>query len=114
MGRDAIAFEVPRYDDPHRSKPGAFYFVYTSSHPRGDESSIEARANSAAGICHACPCGCGVATILFFRGRGINGADEWDVTGSWPAATLSPSIGIGDRPNWHWHGYLHGGVFVER
>jgi hypothetical protein len=86
--------------------------VYTSKFPRG--ASDETRASDSAGICHACPCGCGVATILFFRGRGVNGADEWDVTGEWPKVTLKPSIGIGVLPSWHWHGYLENGVFVEK
>lgn len=85
---------------------GEFYFIH--------------RDGLRVGIIHACPCGCGGRSAIFFRGLG-SGQQEWDVSGSWPEVTLSPSIGIrydgnGNSPGagqYHWHGYLKGGVFEK-
>ena len=50
-------------------------------------------------------------------GKADAGGPEWDVTGAWPKVTLSPSIGFakdGATGQFHWHGYLEDGMFVER
>lgn len=110
MGHDARAFEVPDHDDPRRKLPGAYWFAYFNA---------EGFTEEPVGIIHACPCGCGVPTLLFFRGKSKGMGDEWDVSGQWPNVTLKPSIGVNKalkNPNgsYHWHGYLENGVFVER
>ncbi len=101
MGRDAVAFEAPR----ECRDAGAYRFIRFAD----DETP--------SGIIHACPCGCGGATALYFRGRNRNGGQEWSVVGTWPKVTLSPSIGIPPKDaqgRYHWHGFLENGVFVER
>lgn len=86
--------------------PGECYFLFHADEPEPRQP---------AGIVHACPCGCGARSAIWFRGRG-RGRAEWDVVGDWPKVTLRPSIGI--KPvidgRYHWHGYLEAGVFVER
>lgn len=105
--RDARAFEVTG-DDPREKQaaPGAYKFMYSADGQRK------------IGIIHACPCGCGGRSAMWFEGMGQYhaGGPEWKVTGEWPNVTLSPSIGIGRKPEggYHWHGYLENGVFVER
>lgn len=114
MARDATAFEVPNSEHPDAKKPGAYHFLLAP------EGLSNVAAGERMGIVHACPCGCGGLTALWFRGKGPINADAWDVTGEWPNVTLSPSIGVkydgaGNGPtHYHWHGYLENGVFVER
>jgi len=100
--RNAVAFEVSGYDDPKAREPGAYWFV---TGPNGKEK---------AGIVHTCPCGCGLHGTLMFRDSGSQYA-EWDLTGEWPKATATPSIGfkriVGG--GYHWHGFLRAGVFEE-
>ena len=105
MGRDAKAFQVT-HEFGAAMPAGAYYFTY-----RHD---TEPRAPI--GIIHGCPCGCGTANGLFFKGLGLDGHDEWTVEGEWPNVTLKPSIGIGKQPGggYHWHGFLENGIFVER
>lgn len=107
MSRNAVAFEVDPSELKHGkpNPPGAFCFYVVN----GERIGIE----------HACPCGCGGLTALWFRGKGPVGRDAWDVSGDWPKVTLSPSIGVkydgqGNGPtHFHWHGYLRNGVFEE-
>lgn len=111
MPKNAVAFEVQE-GTPEAHKPGAYYF-FSYKHPNTKQNY--------AGVVHACPCGCGGQTLLWFRGKGPEGRDQWDVTGEWPLVTLSPSIGVkydgaGNGPMtspYHWHGYLRNGVFEE-
>lgn len=108
MPRNAPAVQVEPPDDDHLA-PGEFYFVHH------DDSGLPT------GIIHSCPCGCGGRSALFFAGRTGGRQQEWTVTGDWPKATLTPSIGIkydaaGNRPEgggFHWHGFLRAGVFEE-
>lgn len=101
MARNAMAFMID-HDDGRRYEAGACRFVYRD----GVEGPV--------GIIHGCPCGCGSASAMFFKGRGA-GRPEWDVEGEWPKVTLSPSIGIRKDSSgaFHWHGYLRAGVFEE-
>jgi hypothetical protein len=110
MARNAVAFEVAASELKHgKPNPAGAYCFYVVAGER-------------VGIEHACPCGCGGLTALWFRGKGPVGRDAWDVAGEWPKVTLSPSIGVksdgaGNGPftsPYHWHGYLENGVFVER
>lgn len=113
MSRNATAFEVPNSEHPDARKPGAYSFIVAHGQWR---SAVDGER---IGITHACPCGCGGLTALWFRGKGPINSNAWDVTGEWPKATLSPSIGVkydgaGNGPtNFHWHGYLRAGVFEE-
>lgn len=102
MARNATAFMVAG-DDPRRTEPGACQFIRTF----GTEDRI--------GIIHACPCGCGGRSAMYFRGKG-GGSQEWDVEGEWPNVTCKPSVGIKPITNgaYHWHGFLKKGVFVEK
>lgn len=99
------AFEVPNLDHPDARKPGAYCFKHD-------------REGRETGIVHACPCGCAGLSSMNFRGYG-QGAPEWDVQGEWPNATCLPSIGVkydgrtGERHEYHWHGYLERGWFVN-
>lgn len=120
MARNAVAFEVPNGSHPDARKPGAFYFMYRWTEV--DEiTEGRKQTDERLGIIHACPCGCGGKGAIWFRGKSMNGSGsnpdaEWDVTGEWPKATLSPSIGFGrlkDGGGYHWHGYLRDGVFEE-
>ena len=99
--RNAKAYEVDNIN--HILPAGAYYFLCSFDSP-----------NKPIGIIHGCPCGCGRASSLFFKGLG-SGKPEWDVKGEWPNVTLSPSIGIGipKENGFHWHGYLRNGVFEE-
>jgi len=102
MKRNAPAKEVPSTDDIKNA--GEFCFIVHLDAP-----------DVHAGIIHACPCGCGAQSTSWFKGHG-RGRPEWDVTGEWPNATLSPSIGIRTWTTpggYHWHGYLRNGVFEE-
>lgn len=102
MPRNADAFEAVNKDD--RIKPGAYTFMIN-------------QAGKKMGILHACPCGCGSRSAMWFRGMADAGGPEWDVAGEWPKVTLSPSIGIKDSNpagGYHWHGFLENGVFVEK
>lgn len=103
MARNATAFEVAESDEQRNRKPGAYRFMQNE-------------LGEKVGIIHACPCGCGGRSGILFRGKGVDGHQEWDVVGEWPQVTLSPSIGIKPIENgkYHWHGYLENGVFVER
>lgn len=106
MGRDAKAFEVPQWDrgGDNIKKAGAYQFMV--SHQTGERL----------GIRHSCPCGCGSQSAMWFTGKAISPDHEWEVVGEWPNVTLSPSIGIrGPVPGqFHWHGYLENGIWVER
>lgn len=101
--RNAVAFEVTGGGDARAREPGAYSFMIV------DGVRI--------GITHACPCGCGMISAMWFEGSAHlhAGGPEWSVKGEWPKASLSPSIGI--RPltdgKYHWHGYLTNGVFEE-
>lgn len=105
MARNAVAYEAPKGSgawDLAEMKPGAYIFIW--------------RNNKHAGIAHNCPCGCGMVGSLGFRGMTGDAKHEWDISGEWPNVTLSPSIGIHGigLGQYHWHGYLENGVFVER
>lgn len=113
--RNAVAFEIEDEKHPDARKPGAFHFL------RAYDDYGSVKKGERLGIAHACPCGCGGLTALWFRGKGPINADSWDVVGEWPKVTLTPSIGIkydgnGNRQvnPYHWHGFLENGVFVER
>jgi len=104
MGRDAKAVEIAGGCHP-LPKAGEYFFLYKDS--------------VKVGIIHGCPCGCGSASTLFFKGLG-DGRPEWTIEKPFPEATLSPSIGIrkyntedGNNGQFHWHGYLREGTFVE-
>lgn len=101
--RNAVAFEVTEYDSPDNRKAGAYRFMVD-------------KVGRRIGITHACPCGCGGRSAMWFRGMADAGGEEWDVVGEWPKVTLSPSIGIFKLATggYHWHGYLENGVWVER
>lgn len=106
--RNAVAFEVNDHSHQDARKAGAYSFMVVDG--------------QRVGITHACPCGCGRLSALWFRGSrhfktdGKLG-DEWDVVGEWPKVTLTPSIGMGrgDGPSggFHWHGYLTAGEWRE-
>jgi hypothetical protein len=102
--RNARAFEVRDYDD--LSKPGAYLFTTDHGDPEGEPPR---------GLNFGCPCGCGAIGGLNFAGR--REEPTWTVSGEWPNASLSPSIGFyGHNPpsaGHHWHGYLRNGVFEE-
>jgi uncharacterized protein DUF6527 len=102
--RNATAFEVPG-NSPAR-QPGAYRFILNA-------------IGQQLGIVHACPCGCGNQSTIFFKGKSVYaGGAEWEVTGEWPKVTLAPSIGIKPKDPatglYHWHGFLENGEFVER
>lgn len=106
MARNAKAFMVKAEEGFLAREPGACYFVRHADDPEDA---------GPAGLIHACPCGCGARTVLYFRGRG-RGKQEWDVIGEWPVVTLSPSIGVKPKDAngaYHWHGWLRAGVFEE-
>lgn len=71
------------------------------------------RNGKTAGVNFGCPCGCGRICGIYFRGFGMRA--EWDITGEWPNATASPSIGVMNLEGggFHWHGWLRNGVFEE-
>jgi len=107
--RNATAFEVATFDELTKAQPGAFMFYDGSDAPGGIDKP---------GLVHNCPCGCGALGSLWFEGSGRQ--VTWTVSGEWPKATLSPSIGFhgkSDSPKgadgFHWHGYLRNGVFEE-
>ncbi len=123
MPRNAVAFEVKGQSDPRSREAGAYWFMRRYDFDTKEHKEI-------VGIGHACPCGCGSQSAIWFRGGSMNGEGsvpehEWDVTGEWPKASLTPSIGIGrgqgasaDRTTgtsggFHWHGFLRAGVFEE-
>jgi hypothetical protein len=123
--RNAIAFEVADRHSPEARTPGAYSFM------RRYDTELNENVGDPIGIVHACPCGCGGQSAIWFTGGSSNGEGghpehEWKVTGSWPKVTLSPSIGIGrgqgasaDRTKgtsggFHWHGYLTDGIFEEK
>lgn len=109
MAKNAVAFEVSNSGHLDVRKPGAFFFMLA---PTGLDNAAEGER---IGITHACPCGCGWLSCLWFRGKGPVGRDQWDVKGEWPNVTLSPSIGIKhEGTGYHWHGYLENGEFIER
>ncbi len=103
MARNAIAFEVVGSADPRAHEPGAYSFMLNQDGVR-------------MGIIHACPCGCGGMSAMWFEGLADAGGPEWHVDGEWPKVTLTPSIGIGrqEAGGFHWHGFLENGEFVER
>lgn len=105
--RNAVAVELPR--DQVAKTPGAYYFL------------IHEEGARPFGMTHSCPCGCGGLSSLFFADAPVTFGDKrpvWTVTGTWPKVTLKPSIGVNHEPKphgqYHWHGYLEDGVFVER
>lgn len=80
--------------------PGAFEF--TLNH--GDEMGAPP-----SGMIYVCPCGCGRAGFLGFRGRSNPERPSWIWDGNREAPTLSPSVHhVG-----HWHGYLRGGYWTQ-
>lgn len=101
-GRNAIAREVPAGTLPSQMSAGDYYFV--------EKNGIVGPV----GIVHACPCNCGSLSTLMFAGSGT-GHPEWDIQEPFPQATLAPSIGIrkDNGSTFHWHGYLHRGLFLE-
>jgi Family of unknown function (DUF6527) len=103
MARNATAFEVADRHSEEARKPGAYCFMLNGAGLR-------------MGIVHACPCGCGGQSAMWFAGLADAGGPEWHVDGEWPKVTLTPSIGIGRQPEggYHWHGFLENGEFVER
>ncbi len=118
MPRNAIAFETTHSSEDAK-KPGAYYFTYDY------RENPEAPRGEPVGIVHACPCGCGNQTLLWFKGKapanpGGPPRPEWTVEGEWPKVSLTPSIGAKkgtedgqDGRPYHWHGYLTKGVFTE-
>jgi hypothetical protein len=89
-----------------KAPPGAAMF--TRDH--GDSADEPPR-----GLIFGCPCGCGQVGGVSFEGRGRQGPG-WAVAGSWPNASLTPSIGFYGQNRdgtFHWHGYLTNGVFEE-
>lgn len=109
MPRNAMAFEVQEVTHP--APAGAYKFV------RYGDGNTPIDAQNADGIIHGCPCNCGIWSGIWFKDRG-RGRAEWVLTGAWPKATLSPSIGIHGpdyKPGtpYHWHGYLRAGIFEE-
>ncbi len=113
-GRNARAFEVAGQRHPYAQRPGAYWFL------RRYDFELQKNVEPPIGIGHACPCGCGAQSVMWFKGGSLNGtgedpSHEWDVTGEWPKVTLSPSIGFAKRADgsFHWHGYLKAGVFEE-
>jgi hypothetical protein len=107
--RNAAAFEVP----PGHvvSWPaGGYRFIFYADAP-----------HTPAGIMFGCPCGCGAGRFVHFQGEG-RGHTEWAVAGQWPKVTMTPMIGLLDDttpacqetdPNYHWHGWLINGMFLE-
>jgi len=112
MPRNAVAYEWPDEERElhggHDGRdfampPGAYYFMIMRDRK--------------VGIIHGCPCGCGTRSAMWFEGEENAGGPKWTVVGEWPKVTLAPSIGIGrDRTTnqFHWHGFLEGGTFVEK
>lgn len=105
MSRDARAFIVDKMEMPGQA--GAVHLV---RHPE---------TKTVVGFNHACPCGCGMWSWMRIESQ--SGFPHWEITaGSFDdlaTLTLAPSIGI--RPQnaqgqYHWHGFLENGVFVER
>jgi hypothetical protein len=110
MQRNAVAFIVDKF--VYQAQPGAVKFTRYAI----NDDDREVSAENADGMIHGCPCGCGSWSGIWFKGKG-RGRAEWTVTGAWPKATLTPSIGIhhpgGGQGGYHWHGYLRAGVFEE-
>ena len=103
MKKNAIAFEAVDQDELH--KAGAYRFITLDGERRQ-------------GIRFGCPCGCGLVGAVWFAGTGIkDGGPEWQGTGEWPRASLTPSIGYYGQNSYaqgyHWHGWLRDGVFEE-
>lgn len=69
------------------------------------------------GYNHSCPCGCGMWSWIRIDPQ--EGFPSWNVDSGDPSdpttITLSPSIGIWpfEQGQYHWHGYLRNGEFVE-
>lgn len=107
--RNATAFIVDKVTHP--APAGAIKFVRYA-----DGNDPQTTPENADGMIHGCPCGCGIWSGTWFAGRG-RGRPEWTVTGEWPKATMTPSIGIHHakvgEPGYHWHGFLRAGVFEE-
>lgn len=108
-GRNARAVQISSGDGSYeklKAIPGAFYFTRLE----GD--------SEPAGIVHSCPCGCGIVSSCWFKGKRPGGA-EWDRSGPDDAMTLTPSIGIHPQTSpvvqgqFHWHGFLRNGAFEE-
>ena len=108
--RNAQAVQVAGFDEC--TSPGAFYFTRRQEPP-----------GVRAGIILSCPCGCGSLFGATFKGHREDGGG-WDVSGAWPNASLSPSLGfhaakgtpaaaVGPDGHFHWHGWLRNGVFEE-
>lgn len=99
--RNAKAFPARTQDELH--KPGAYRFF---SHNGVDD----------AGFRFGCPCGCGLIGAVYLRDIGDKGP-VWTLTGTMPAADLTPSIGFYGHNSrdqgYHWHGWLKAGVFEE-
>jgi len=100
MPRNAVAFEVSSQDNADAHRPRAYWFMRN-------------QADIKMGIGHACPCGCGMQSAMWFEGLADAGGPEWKIVKPFPQATLSPSIGIGKDEvtgRYHWHGFLEDGV----
>lgn len=122
MPRNAVAHEWSKEErerweaaGDHRTPPGAYYFMHKL------KAGTYREIGSPIGVKVGCPCGCGGKIVMWFRGGSFNGEGgaterEWDVTGDWPKASMSPSIGYAkniDTGQFHWHGFLRNGVFEE-
>lgn len=92
------------------------FVVKAITHP-GPPGAIQVRYHGGkpAGLAHACPCGCGMWGWMNFKEYGFD--KYWERTSDdWEHLTLTPSIGfMKDKTTgqYHWHGYLRGGVFEE-
>ena len=61
------------------------------------------------GMIYVCPCGCGRAGFLGFRGRSSQERPSWIWDGNREAPTLTPSVHhVG-----HWHGWLKAGFWTQ-
>ena len=107
MARNAKAIIVETLD---YSTPGPAGAVQFTCGPSGKKS----------GWIHNCPCGCGILSFMGFDPEMNVPAATWQVTAGslddLDSLTLAPSIGIKgpEGQQYHWHGYLERGVFVER
>lgn len=88
--------------------------------PAGAIEIITSPRLTVGGINHACPCGCGKVSYMGIDPDYNTQHATWKVeSGNFrelDTLTLSPSIGIGpknDQGKYHWHGFLHNGVFIE-
>lgn len=106
---NCAALLVDPRDDDYLAR-GEYYFINLENEPK-------------VGIIHTCPCGCGIRSAIWFKDHG-HGNPEWERSGPDDRMTLTPSIGIRNqfvdfqhdpkkRQQYHWHGYMRDGQFVE-